>query len=64
MTHNEIQFLRFECDDGHVSAVRYGTDEVYMSNCPVCGIEDVSQIEPQYVDADITVDSTFIQINK
>jgi len=49
----EIQYVRFKCPDGHVTTVKYGTTNVDLSHCAVCGTTDVDQIEPQCVDADI-----------
>jgi len=41
---NEITFLRFQCDDGHVTTIKYGVPEdasVSLDYCAVCGSTDV-----------------------
>jgi len=58
----QIQFVRFECADGCVTAFRYATDKVSLDYCPACGQTDVEQIESQYIDADIEGDTSSLNV--
>lgn len=54
---SEVQFVRFQCDAGHISAFRFGTEDVSLEYCPVCGDTGVTQLDSQYVEADIMGDT-------
>jgi hypothetical protein len=55
-----IRYVRFECEHGHVTAVKWPVEGVTLEHCAVCGSTDVEQIESQSIDADVLADADLL----
>ena len=60
---NDIQFVRFQCDAGHISAFRFASEDVRLDHGPACGDTGIQQIESEYVEADITADTSLLEVS-
>ena len=56
---SEINFMRFKCDNSHITAIRSAEpehDTAVLSHCEVCGSESTTKIDSQTISADIIGD--------
>ena len=52
---NEITFLRFECDAGHITTIKHNEMDnavVQLDHCSVCGSIETRKVESETIRAD------------